>query len=102
MVPDTEQTKEKDADGSKRGQRDSPRTPHDPEKLAKLRNIAAKLSPSTAVPALPGLGSAGSGSAGDTAMGMYTQAAESVQGEKAVGSRTDPTNSDIMAKVNVS
>jgi hypothetical protein len=52
-----------DEESSKRGQRDSPRTPApDESKLAKLRDISTKLSPKPNVPPLPGAGQA-SGSA---------------------------------------
>jgi hypothetical protein len=52
---DAEQAKEDATDGSKRGPRESPRTPTDEGKLAKLQRISAKLSPGATVPPLPGL-----------------------------------------------
>ena len=49
---------EQEHDDSKRGPRDSPRTPAgDGEKLEKLRAISAKLSPPANIPPLPGSGS---------------------------------------------
>ena len=66
LTRDSEQAKEESTDVSRRGQRDSPRTPNDDQdKLAKLRSISEKLSPSVPVPALPRLDSAGLGSASD-------------------------------------
>ena len=47
MTRDSEQAKEESTDVSRRGQRDSPRTPNDDQdKLAKLQSISEKLSPS--------------------------------------------------------
>ena len=53
-----------DAEAQKRGQRDSPRTPANEDKVAKLRSISQKLSLAAQVPPLPGADvSAGSGDA---------------------------------------
>ena len=69
---------EDDGDMSRRGQRESPRTPAtDATKIGKLRALSQKLSPASDVPPMPGQSSNGSGAAASL----------------------EPSNADIMARL---
>ena len=76
-----------DGDNTKRGARDSPRTPGEADKLAKLKALAGKLSPQVEVPPLPGQGATGS------ADGRASE--ESAQAENGVGVEAPLTLSAI-------
>ena len=65
-----------DDDSAKRGPRTSPRTPTDPEKLAKLRQMSQNMSPKLEMPRLPNLGASGSVGMGGDNMNVEPQTSE--------------------------